>query len=371
MAEPVRVLMLFTILNRGGAETMVMNYYRHIDRTKVQFDFVVHREERGAYEDEIEQLGGKIYRMMPLRPWTFRQYKGQVCRFFNEYPDYKIIHGHCSELGYFFYREASKRGVPVIIAHAHNSRADYDLKWPWRTWLKFRMRPYLTHCLTCGEEAAAWLFGKRGAKSAILQRNAIDTAKFQYNETDRKQKREELGIPSDTLVVGHVGRFERQKNHPFVVKVFEQIHKQIPNSQLLLVGSGGGGEQEIRNLVSSLHIEQFVRFLGSRNDVPQLFGVMDVFLLPSLMEGLPLVMVEAQCSGLPCIISEGVPREACMTDLITRISLYKNKVEDWVDTIIQQSAIHRDRSVYADQVVSAGYDIVQNALWLQEFYLNE
>ena len=233
MAEPVRVLMLFTILNRGGAETMVMNYYRHIDRSRLQFDFVVHREERGAYEDEIEQLGGRIYRMMPLRPWTFGQYKRQIKQFFDEHPEYRIIHGHCSELGYFFYREASKRGVPVIIAHGHNSRADYDLKWPWRTWLKYRMRPYLTHRFTCGEEAAVWLFGKQGAKTAIRQRNAIDTAMFHYNETDGKQKRKELGIATDTMIVGHIGRFERQKNHPFVVKVFQQIHKQLPNSLLL------------------------------------------------------------------------------------------------------------------------------------------
>lgn len=369
MREPIRVLMLFTILNRGGAETMVMNYYRHIDRTKVQFDFVVHREERGAYEDEIEELGGQIYRFMPLRPWTIPQYKKQIKRFFDEHPEYRIIHGHCSELGYFFYKEASKRGVPVIIAHAHNSRADYDMKWPWRTWLKYRMRPYLTHRFTCGEEAANWLFGNDGAKTAVLQRNAIDAKAFQFDETARVQKREELGIKENTLVIGHIGRFERQKNHSFVIKIFQCFHAKHPDSTLLLIGSGGDREPAIRKLVADMHLEQFVAFLGSRNDIPQLLCAMDLFLFPSLMEGLPLSLLEAQCSGLPCVISDGVPQEACITDLTTRLSLHGNKVEDWVNAIIKQSAIHCGRSVYTKQITAAGYDVEQNALWLQNYYL--
>ena len=137
--EPIRVLMLFTILNRGGAESMVMNYYREIDRTKVQFDFVVHREEKGDFEDEITALGGKVYRMMSLRPHTFGKYARQIAAFFDEHPEYQIIHGQCSESGYFFYKEAAKRGIPVIIAHAHNSQVKIDAKWFFRTWMKHQM----------------------------------------------------------------------------------------------------------------------------------------------------------------------------------------------------------------------------------------
>lgn len=367
MNEPVRVLMLFTILNRGGAETMVMNYYRHIDRRRVQFDFVVHRNERGAYEDEIEQMGGRIYRMMPLRPLTIPQYKRQISRFFDEHPEYQIIHGHCSELGYFFYKEASKRGVPVIIAHAHNSRAGYDWKWIWRTLLKHKMRPYLTHRFTCGAEAAQWLFGKDGAESAILQRNAIDTKSFRFDEKAREEKRKELGIGNDTLVVGHIGRFERQKNHEFVVKVFRNVLSKHPDSKLLLIGSSGDLEAETRKMVTDLHLDQSISFLGSRNDIPQLLWAMDVFLFPSLMEGFPLSLLEAQSAGLPCIISDGVPQESCVTDLVTRLSIY-NKVEEWRDAIIKQSAVIRNRADYSQQIDKAGYDIVQNARWLQEFY---
>ena len=366
----IRILMLFTILNRGGAETMVMNYYRHIDRTKVQFDFVVHREERGAYEDEIEQLGGRIYRFMPLRPWTIHQYKKQIKQFFDEHPEYRIIHGQCSELGYFFYKEAAKRGVPVIIAHAHNSRADYDIKWIWRTWLKHQMRPYLTHRFTCGMEAAKWLFGKEEAKSAILQRNAIDTKTFQFDETARAQKRKKLGIKEDKLVVGHIGRFERQKNHPFILKVFQQLHANTPNSLLLLIGSGGGKETETHQLVRDLQLEQSVLFLGARDDIPQLLCAMDVFLFPSYMEGLPLSLLEAQCSGLPCVVSDVVPQEACMTNLVTRLSIYNNKETEWADAITKLFPTSFDRSSYVQQIAGAGYDIRQNAQWLQDFYLS-
>ena len=337
----------------------------------MQFDFVVHREERGAYEDEIEQLGGHIYRMMPLRPWTLPQYKRQIRQFFDEHPEYRIVHGQCSESGYYFYREAARRGVPVIIAHAHNSRADFDAKWPWRTWFKHRMRPYLTHRFTCGTEAAHWLFGKEGAKTAILQRNAIDTKFFQFSEQSRRSKREELGIGEDTLLVGHIGRFERQKNHPFVVKIFQQFHAKFPNSRLLLIGSGGDGEAAVRQQIKDLHLDTSVLLLGSRSDIPQLLCAMDVFLLPSLMEGLPLSLLEAQSSGLPCIISDRVPQEACMTDLAVRLSLYNNKVDEWSEAIIRQAVIRHDRHAYAAQIAAAGYDIKDNAQRLQDFYLNE
>ncbi len=367
MSEPLRVLMLFTILNRGGAETMVMNYYRHMDRRRVQFDFAVHREERGAYEDEIEQLGGRIFRFMPLRPWTIPQYKRQIKRFFDEHPDYRIIHGQCSESGYYFYREATRRGVPVIIAHAHNAHVPFDAKLIFRTWLKHRMRSYITHRFTCGKEAAEWLFGKEEAKSAVLQRNAINTGAFCYNQATREHMRQALAIEHDTLAVVHVGRFERQKNHQFVVRVFQQLHRQHPAAHLFLVGSGGGGEPSMRDLVDSLQLGDAVCFLGSRSDMPQVLCAMDAFLFPSLTEGFPLSLLEAQCTGLPCVISDQVPQEACLTDLVSRLSLSAD-VKDWADAVIRSAATQHNRQSYAQQIADAGYDIEENAQWLQAFY---
>ncbi len=369
MSEPIRVLMLFTNMNRGGAESMVMSYYRNINRTKVQFDFLVHRPERGAYEDEIEQLGGRIYRLIPFHPFTFGQYKKLVSRFFDEHPEYKIIHGHCSELGYFIYKEASRRGVPHIIAHAHNAHALYDLKWPFRTWFKHRMRKYLTHEFTCGQEAAVWLFGRKLAKQAVLQRNAIDTQLFRFDAENRVRTRKEFGITDDTLLIGHVGRFEKQKNHTFLIDVFEEVLALRPQARLLLIGGTGNLEGAVRARVQEKGLTKKVIFAGTRSDVPQILSAMDVFLFPSFMEGMSLSMLEAQCAGLPCLVSDSIPKEISITDLVSYYSLDRS-AEKWAKGLMKVFNDHRKRGDYYMKIAEAGYDIKKNAEWLQNYYLS-
>ena len=368
MNEPIRILMLFTILNRGGAETMVMNYYRNIDRTKVQFDFVVHRPERGAYEDEIEALGGRIYRMMPLHPLTFGKYKEQIKEFFDHHNEYKIIHGHCSESGYFIYKEAAKRGIPVIIAHAHNSHAMFDGKWFFRTYFKHAMRKYVTDIFTCGEDAAKWLAGKKLSRKATLQKNAIDTLHFSYSKQKRDKIREEFGIEESTLLVGHIGRFEKQKNHKFAIEAFEALLHKQPNARLLLVGSGGCLENETKELVEQKGLKEKICFLGTRKDVECLMSTMDVFLFPSFMEGMSVAMLEAQCAGLRCIVSDRIPREVQMTDLVSFLPLEKG-AEYWAEEIIKASQTAHDRTNYPAKIAQAGYDIKINAEWLQNLYI--
>lgn len=369
MQEPIRILMLFTILNRGGAETMVMNYYRNIDRTKVQFDFMVHREERGAYDDEIEALGGHIYRMMPLHPLTFGKYQQQIKAFFDEHPEYKIIHGHCSESGYFVYKEASKRGVPVIIAHAHNSHALFDSKWFFRTYFKYAMRKYITQVFTCGEEAAQWLAGPALSLSAIQQRNAIDTSVYAYSEVHRTNIRKELNIPADAIVIGHVGRFNKQKNHAFLIDIFHAFVQKHPHTHLVLVGVGELMD-EMKEKVKRLQLDKLVHFLGTRSDVPSLLHAMDAFLFPSFMEGLSVSMVEAQCAGLPCIVSDTIPPEVSMSDLVTFLPL-KAPVSEWVKEIDFMINRDIDRPDYPSVITQAGYDIRKNAEWLQNYYLEQ
>ena len=369
MQEPIRILMLFTILNRGGAETMVMNYYRHIDRTKVQFDFMVHRQERGAYDDEIEALGGRIYRMMPLHPFTFGKYQKQISAFFDAHPEYKIIHGHCSESGYFVYKEAHKRGIPVIIAHAHNSHAMFDTKWCFRTYFKHAMRKYITQIFTCGEESAYWLAGKKLGKQAILQRNAIDTRNYLFSVSNREAIRKELNIPSDVMVIGHIGRFNIQKNHSFLLDIFHQLVQQHPQAHLLLVGIGEL-KKEMEEKVQRWGLTEQVHFLGVRSDVPQLLQAMDVYLFPSFMEGLSVAMLEAQCAGLPCVVSDTIPREVEMTDLISFVSL-KESPSVWATKILQKYRESNDREQYPEVIAQAGYDIHRNAEWLQNYYLEQ
>ena len=361
--------MLFTIMNRGGAETMVMNYYRNMDRTKVQFDFMVHRTERGAYDDEIEALGGRIYRMMPLHPLTFGKYQKQISRFFDEHPEYRIIHGHCSESGYFVYKEASRRGVPVIIAHAHNSHALYDAKWIFRTYFKHAMRKYITNVFTCGKEAARWLAGKELAETAVLQRNAIDTQAFAFTPSARQEIRKELGIPTDSMVIGHIGRFNKQKNHTFLLDVFQQFSKQQPDAHLLLVGIGEL-QDAIKDKAGKLNLTDKIHFVGIRSDIPCLLSAMDLFLFPSFMEGLSVAMLEAQCAGLPCVVSDTIPHEVEMTDLVSFISL-KESPEVWTEHILKASQRHIDRPTYPQVIARCGYDIQKNAEWLQNYYLEQ
>ena len=359
--------MIFTIMNRGGAESMVMNYYRNIDRSQVQFDFMVHRQERGAYDDEIESLGGKIYRMLPLRP-PFSAYKKQVHSFFDQHKEYQIIHGHCSESGYFIYKEAYIRGIPHIIAHAHSAKAMFDLKWFFRTYFKHRMRKYITQGFTCGKEAGVWLLGSKMAANAIYQPNAIDTIKYSFNPTVSFQKRKSLSISDDTLVIGHVGSFWKIKNQSFLVDIFKIVHERIQNSILLLVGEGEM-RKKVEMKVHSLGLDDCVHFLGSRDDVPDLLKAFDIYVFPSFGEGFSMAMLEAQCAGLPIIASDAIPHEIALTDLISFEPLDKG-ADYWAYRVLSSSFDSKKRTLYSRQIAEAGYDIKKNAEWLQNYYLS-
>lgn len=363
--QPIRVLNMFTIMDRGGAETMVMNYYRHIDRTKVQFDFLVHREQRGAYDDEIERMGGRIYRMCPVYPQNFSRYKRDLRTFFRAHPEYKIIHSHMSELGYFAFREAERQGVPVRICHAHNAPHGFDAKMIIRTYFKKRMMPYLTHLFMCGEESGKWLYGEKNKTRFIMLNNAIDAAVYSFDASKREKMRSQLGL-ADELVIGHVGRFNPQKNHPFLLNIFAALLKKEPNAVLLLVG-GGADMPKIQAKAQELGIAERVRFLGVRSDVADLMQAMDVFVFPSLYEGLPVTMVEAQASGLPCIISDKVPPECILTDGLVNIMPLSANPEAWAEKILSMRAVPRtDRH---EEIAAHGFDITTEAVKLQEFYI--
>lgn len=364
--EPIRVLNLFTIMNRGGAETMVMNYYRKIDREKVQFDFLVHREEEGAYEKEIKELGGRIYRMPPIYPQNFSLYKKKIREFFEEHKEYKIIHSHMSELGYFALREAKRQGIPVRICHAHNAPHGFEWKMLVRNYFKKKMMPYLTHMFMCGKESGDWLYGKEHEDKFIQLNNAIDAEKFRYNEKKEQEIRKELDVEGK-FVIGHVGRFFKQKNHTFLIDIFKEIQEKKKNAVLLLVGTGELKE-EIEHKVKDLGLEKKVRFLGVRSDVNKIMECFDVFLFPSLFEGLPVTMVEAQAAGNLCIISDSIPRECCITKNVRIYSLEKD-ANSWADFVISESQNYEKKDMY-DDIVNAGFDINKNAKWLEEFYIN-
>ena len=358
----MRVLQVVTNMDRGGLETMLMNYYRHIDRTKVQFDFLTHRQERAAYDDEIEALGGKIYRLPRLIPWS-KHYLSALDNFFTSHPEYKVIHVHQDCLSSIVLRVAAKHGVPVRIAHSHNANQDRDIKYPVKLFCMRSIPKHATHLFACSTAAGDWMF--RGAPYQLFA-NAVDTADFSFSAEKAAKTKEKLGIGQSTFIIGHVRRFWAQKNNTLLIDIFAKIVAVEPNSRLLLIGNGGRFE-ETKEKVNALNLSDSVIFAGVRSDIPNLMQAMNVFVLPSLYEGLPVTMVEAQASGLPCIISDKVPPECILTEGLVNIMPLSASPEAWAEKILAMRAVPRtDRR---EEIAAHGFDISTEAVKLQEFYL--
>lgn len=373
MSGPIRILNLFTIMNRGGAETMVMNYYRNIDRSKVQFDFMVHREEKGAYDDEIEALGGRIYRMPPVQPGHFKEYQAKVAEFFDKHKEYSVIHSHMSELGYYVFKEAKSRGIKCTVCHAHNAPHFSDetliekAKDLVRNYFKHKIRKYTDHMFICGIEAGNWLFGEKNSDKFVMMNNAVDAHKFSWDEQKADKTRKMLNLEGK-FVICHVGRFNSQKNHAFLIDIFKQIIAKNKEAVLLLVGAGEL-EEKIRQKVSSFGLDDSVRFMGLRDDVDDILRASDAFLFPSLYEGLPVTLVEAQSSGIKCIISESIPDDCRITANVETVSLEK-PADFWAQQVLRYAKGYERKNTLSE-ISAAKFDIKENAEWLEEFYLNE
>lgn len=361
--QQIRVLQVVTYMGRGGLETMLMNFYRNIDREKIQFDFLVHRDFEADYDEEIRQLGGRIYRISRLNPVS-RDYLNQLDSFFKEHPEYKIVHSHVDCMAGIPLKYAKKNGVPVRIAHAHNSNQTKNKKYLLKLLYKQLIPKYATNLYACAEAAGRWMF--RNREFSVLN-NAIDSRKYCYNFETAKRVRAELKISEKTLVIGHVGRFDPQKNHEFLVKIFVEILRRVPDAKLLLVGAGDL-QADVQKQVLSLGIQDHVIFTGVRSDVYDLLQAMDVFLFPSLYEGLPVSIIEAQAAGLPCVISDKVPIECKKTDLVQQVKLTEN-YEMWAETVIS-AAQQNERRDTSEEIKNAGFDVCENARQLEEFYLN-
>lgn len=372
MNQPVRVLNLFTIMNRGGAETMVMNYYRKIDRTKIQFDFMVHRQERGAYDDEIEALGGRIFRMSPITPINLGKYHRELHKFFQNHPEYLILHSHMSELGYFAFKEAKKMGIPVRVCHAHNAPVFFSetieekIKRIPREILARLIRGISTDFFTCSQIAGEWLYGKKFCKEMIFMRNAVDAAAFRYNKNLSERIKSRFGWQNH-LVIGHVGRFNPQKNHAFLIDVFDAFSQKHPNAILVLIGSGNL-ESAIKEKVLEKHLDGCVKFLGNRSDMVELYQAFDLFLFPSLYEGLPVSLVEAQAAGIPCVVSDRISTQTHIVDSYYSVSLDAS-LEEW-NKVVERALKDGKQDTYL-KIKNRGFDIVENALWLCDYYLKK
>lgn len=359
----IRVLHVVTYMGRGGLETMIMNYYRHMDRDKVQFDFLTHRDFRADYDDEIEALGGRIYRLPRLVPWS-RNYRKALDSFFEEHTEYKIIHVHQDCLSSVILKAAKKHGVAVRIAHSHSSSQDKNLKYLIKLFYRRQIPENATQLFACGKEAGDWMFC--GAPYRIVN-NAIDTKLYACNDDRRRQMREVLNIPSDAFVVGHVGRFNPVKNHTFLLDVFAKIKEKRSNSVLLLVGDGDL-RKDIEAKAITLGLSDSVVFTGMRSDVADLMQAIDCLVFPSIYEGVPLTLIEAQASGMPSLVSTGVPAECDKTGIVKRLSL-QDSVETWAEQVLKFACIPRINT--RAELVRSGYDIENSAEWLQQFYLSK
>ena len=358
----IRILQCVNNMHRAGLETMLMNYYRNIDRTQIQFDFLTHRPERSDYDDEIEALGGRIYRAPRLYPQNYPAYFAYMRRFFREHPEYRIIHSHIDAMSYLPLLAAKKAGLPVRIAHSHSTSIDKDFKYPLKLYFRSKLSQAANVRLACGEEAGHFLFGE---EPFTVISNAIDPEPFYFDPEVRQRKRDALGINAE-LVIGHVGRFSYPKNHRFLVEVFQEVNRRQQNAVLLLTGTGEK-EQEIRDQVQMLNLEEKVLFLGSRDDVSELYQAMDVFVMPSLFEGVPLVGIEAQAAGLPCIFSDRVPKEVQIAGNCEFLPLEK-AAPVWAERIL---AVNSEGRADAEEMLrNSRYNIKHTSNILENFYLS-
>lgn len=363
----IRVLHSVSNMDRAGLETMLMNYYRHIDREQIQFDFLANKPKPGAYEDEVRELGGRIFVSPGFNPIKLPKYRKYMKKLFEENPEIQIVHAHNGALAYYALREAQRNHIPHRIAHSHNSKINWDLKWPIKQYCRANLKKAATACWGCGELAVEFYFGKETVQTGnyTLIRNAIEEERFLYNEQIRREIRQKYHV-EDKFVIGHVGRFMYQKNHTFLLDIFAEVHRQNPNSVLFLIGEGEL-EEKIRKKIHSFHLEDAVIFTGSIPNVNELYQAMDVFLLPSLYEGLPVVGIEAQASGVPCIFSDTVTKEVAITGLAEFVPL-DAKLDVWAKEILKHTKGY-ERKNMRTEVVNAGYSIHTEAEKMQEMYL--
>ena len=361
----IRVLHVVTTMNMGGIENFIMNYYRHIDREKIQFDFLTHRSEKGYFDSEIEQLGGRIYHVPAINPFHHIKYISSLRAFFREHPEYKIVHSHINTYSMFVLREAKKAGVPVRISHSHATTTRIDYKTPFRVYTKKKLTHFSTDNFACSQKAGKWLFGK---KDFVFFPNSIDTNQFRFDDEVRNEVRRELGTDNG-LVLGCVANFSAIKNHSFLLDVFKKVSEKDSGARLVLVGDGGE-RNNIEQKIDNYRLKDKVILLGLRDDVSRLYQAFDEFLLCSFSEGFPVSVLEAQASGLPCILSEGVPKDICVCDNISFIdSTQTQSADKWADKIFEfSSCVRTDNS---EIIRESGFDVNASVKILEDFYINK
>lgn len=363
----LRILHVIRKMDCGGTETLLMNIYRNIDRSQIQFDFMVHSREPGFYDEEIRKLGGTIFYAPAFKVVNIVHYTRFWNTFFKNNKTHQIVHGHIHSCA-AIYLNIAKKYNRITIAHSHNTNSkEKNIKSFMFKFFSYPIRYIADYFLACSKQAGVDRFGKRVANSNRFQvmNNGIFCDKYRFNINKREMFRHEIGVDSNALVIGHVGRFSLQKNHEFIIRVFEKVHELKPNSQLCLIGKGEL-ENDIRKRVADMRLSNHVKFMGITDHVEDYLQAMDVFLFPSIYEGLGIAVIEAQAAGLPCIVSEAIVTEADIhAGLMKKMSL-NDSPENWATAVIECS--HQARIDTCDYVEKAGYDIKVISKSLADFY---
>lgn len=357
----IRVLQMIGSLGVGGSQTMMMNVYRNIDRSRIQFDFVIDHPDGRAFAEEIESLGGRIYEMPGFHGSNFREIQRDWNNFFYVHPEYRVLHSHVRSYASLYLPVASRHGVKTII-HSHSTSSGTGIKAAVKTALQKPLKDQADILIACSSEAGRWLYGEKACQGSnyVFLPNAVDTKLYAPDEAVRAKYRGELGV-EDKYVVGHVGRLHPAKNHGFLLAAFAELKKRRPDAVLLLVGEGelrGPIEEKIR----ALNLDGSVIMTGLRKDVPQLLQAMDVFAYPSAWEGMPMTVIEAQAAGLPCYISDRITRDVNVSRLVNVLPV--DSIAPWVDALASPS---KKEDVRGD-IIRAGFDIGASVDTLSRIY---
>ncbi|MEZ3444783.1 MAG: glycosyltransferase family 1 protein [Lachnospiraceae bacterium] len=367
-ANPVRVLNVLGTTNLGGAESRVMELYRALDRDKVQFDFLVHTDREGQYSEEIRSLGGRVYNVPRFRGYNMLSYKKALKSFFQEHNEFAAVHGHMTSTAAIYLPIAKRAGIPLTIAHARSAGVDRGVRGLVTKALRYPLKYRADYCFACSAEAAWAVYGRRwiAAGKVWTIPNAIDTRRFAYDPAVRRQVREELGLGA-RFVIGHVGRFGFMKNHSYLVDIFAELCRMRDDAALVLIGKGEL-EEDIRAKVERLGLADKVLFLGNRFDVERYYQAFDYFVFPSTFEGLPGSVVEAQASGLSCLVSDQVTRETELTELVTYKSIGE-PAANWAAEIMRNAKAALQRSDMQAAIAGRDFDVREQAVKMEAFYV--
>lgn len=371
MTQPIRILHVLTAMNLAGTETLLMNLYRNIDRSKIQFDFAVTTNKKCAYDDEIESLGGRIIHYPLYRGVNHLSYVSWWNKFFRQHEEYHIVHGHIGSTAAIYLHIAKKYGR-YTIAHSHSTYGPLNLHTILYKIFSYPTRYIADYFFGCSKDALVDRYGKKilNKDNARVLNNGIDAQKYIYSNEVRESIRKEFNLKKDEIIIGTVGRLTPPKNPFFIAHLIKGLLNSNLSFRFLWIGTGEL-ESELKEMLSEEVKKRQVIFAGTRKDVNKCLQAMDIFVFPSVYEGLGIAAVEAQAADLPTLCSWGLPKELSVTDRCCFLPM--NDLNSWVEKIIEiiKNGEYKPRKSRYEEIKANKYDIIDTANWLQNFYLTQ